>query len=594
MAHRHGMKAIAYLSDTVILETFSLEEPDVVRWLQQNGEGKPVHYGSDQTHRRRGCFNNPDWRAYVKRMIRLAFEDGFDGTQPDNNIWWPEPDGCRCHVCKPRFREFVQQRYPTAEASLNRFGLPSLDAVEPPLYSVWFQPWSLDAIRNPLFQEWAAFRSASIAEFRRETWEFVKAECPGMQLFMPSSGITARNMAWLHGEDHNLTTGIMPSVCTEEPLPCVYNAETDALGSKIRSMRLCRRCGSVMMHNAYLSHEGPAKAEAMLGEGLAFNQGTVGGVAEFHWGKHDWPEVTDRYVRFLRERPALLTHVDGMAKVAVWHSSATFALDGLRQRMCAILMEQVLIQHNVIFDIILDRHLEDLSRYRLLVLPGTTCMSDEQADLIACWVHAGGSLLVTDGASTRDEWRRERPWPALAEVFGWPGLSSVPAGERPTQAAAASKPPTHTFRRHGRGMAAYIPAIEFDLGEPQPDNQFYKAYHWDRWTLPKNSSELLAVIRRLGYDQLLTTLPRWVVCELTRPTRLPGIVLHILSYRKGVGVGAANVSLRLPDGWRQAEVKAVSPEWEGEKGVESVVARGRIEIITPAFDSYCVLHVLGA
>jgi len=582
LAHRHGMKALAYLSDTIMLETFSLEEPDVVNWLQVNEDGKPVHYGGDQTHRRRGCFNNPHWRAYVKRMIKLALDDGFDGTQPDNDIWWPEPDSCRCQVCREKFRQFLKDRFPTSEASINRFGLPSLDAVEPPLYSVWFRPWDQDAIRNPMIQEWIWFRSESIADFRRELWEFVRTECPGMELFLPSSGVTARNMAWLHGEDHNRTTGIMPNTCTEEPLPCVYDPKADALGSKIRSMRLARRCGSIMMHNAYLAHEGPAKAEAMLGEGLAFNQGSLGGVAAFHWGRQDWPEATDRYVQFLSNHRDLLTRVEGLAQVAVWHSSATLAFDGLRQRMCAILTEQALIQHDVIFDIILDRHLDGLDRYKLLVLPGSTCVSDEQAAAIIDWVQAGGALLATDGASGKDAWRRERPQPALAELFDW------------DEAARDDWQSVQAFRKSGEGLAAYIPNVEADLGDPQPDNQFYKTYHWNRWRPPSNTAEILSAVRALGYDQLATTFPRWVVCELTRPTKLPGIALHMLNYRKGVGAGPASVSVRLPEPWTDVKVELFSPEWDGGRSLGCEVGEGLIQMVTPQFDSYCVAHITEA
>lgn len=582
LGHKHGMKAIAYLSDTVMLETFSLEEPDVLNWLQVNQDGEPVHYGGDQTHRRRGCFNNPHWRAYMKRMIKLARDDGFDGSQPDNDIWWPEPDSCRCAVCRDKFRQFLKERFPTPEASIERLGLPSLDAVEPPLYSVWFRPWDQDAIRNPMIQEWIWFRSESIADFRRELWDYVRTECPGMELFLPSSGVTARNMAWLHGEDHNRTTGIMPNTCTEEPLPCVYDPEADALGSKIRSMRLARRCGSIMMHNAYLAHEGPAKAEAMLGEGLAFNQGALGGVTAFHWGHHDWPDATDRYLQFLGEHRDLLTHVGSMAEVAVWHSAATFAFDGLRQRMCAILMEQALIQHDVIFDIILDRHLDELDRYKLLILPGSTCMTDEQAKAIVGWVESGGSVLATDGASSKDAWRRERPRPALAELFGWDGE------------AKGGRQFVQVFREFGKGRAAYIPNVEANLGDPQADNQFYKTYHWDRWRLPDNTAEILATVRALGYDQLATSFPRWVVCELTRLTRLPGIALHMLNYRKGVGVGSGSVSVRLPEGWAGAMVELFSPEWDGGRPLECAISDGRIQMLTPQFDSYCVAHISGA
>ena len=593
LAHKHGMAAVAYLSDTVIMETFSLEEPDVANWLQVNDRGGAVFYGGDQTHRRRGCFNNPKWRAYLTGMIRRAFNDGFDATQPDNDIWWPEPDSCRCEHCRSGFRAFVKARYPTPDASMDRFGLPTLEAVEPPLYGHWFRPSDLDAIRNPMIQEWIRFRCRSIADFRKHLGEFVRAECPGMSLLLPSSGVTTRNMAWLHGDDHDLTVGLLPLWTTEEPLPCVYDAERDALGSKVRSMRLARRCGAIMCHNAYIAHEGPAKPEAMLAEGLAFNQGALGGVAAFHWGSRHWPEYNDRYIAFLRENRTLLTHVEGVAEVAVLHSSATLAFDGLAARSRVIAMEQLLAQNNVIFEPILDRHLDDLGRYRILVLPGVTCMSDEEARRIADWVAAGGALLATDGASSKDAWRRPRPFPALAEVFGWAanrdGLAQ--SGEGIDFRMKDGPQKGHGFRRHGRGAAAYIPRIEFDWGQPDPDNRDYRAYPWNRWTLPANGAEILSTLHRLGYNQLSTTFPRWVVCELMRPRNAPGLALHAVNYRKGQPVGAAALSLRVPDDWQEVNVAALSPEWSGPRAADVTFSGTRADIIAPGFDTYCLFHV---
>ena len=580
LAHKYGMMACAYLSDTVMLETFSLEEPDVVNWLQVNAYGDPIHYGGDQTHRRRGCFNNPQWRAYQKGMIKRAHDDGFEATQPDNDIWWPEPDGCRCQHCRDRFRQFVKERYPTAEESIDRFGLPTLDAVDPPVYSNWFKPYDLDGIRNPMIQEWIRFRCHSIQDFRRELWEFAQAECPGMSVLMPSSGITNRNMPWLHGEDHNLTVGITPTWSTEEPLPCVYDEPTGVLGCKIRSMRLARRTGTIMMHNAYVAHEGPAKPEAMLAEGLAFNQGALGGVAAFHWGSKLWPEYNSTYLSFLKEHRELLTHVDGMAEVALLRSSATLAFEGIAVRTCTTLMEQLLIQSNVIFELILDRHLDALDRYRVLVLPGMTCTSDANAAKIAQWVAAGGRLLATDAASTKDEWRRARPYPALAEVFGWP-----------TDGEIGGCGPVQCFCTYGKGLAAYVPKIEFDLGEPDADNQFYKAYKWNRWRLPENSVEILSLLRQLGYDQLLMTFPRWVACELVKPQRAPGVVLHAVNYRKDSRIGRSVVSLRRPEDWGRVDCVALSPEWDGVRALAAGVTEDRVEIATPEFEHHCLLHI---
>ena len=594
-ARKFGMRTAAYLSDTVMLESCSLEEPRVTDWLQVNAAGQPIHYGGDQTHRRRGCFNNPLWRAYLKQMIALARDDGFDAVQPDNSIWWPEPEGCRCRVCREKFRAFLMRRFPDPESAFDRFGLNSVAAMEPPVYSIWFQPWDRDDLRNPLIQEWAMFRAESIADFRREALQFVQAQCPNMLLLMSSSGITARNMIWLHGEDHNQTCGLLPVMCTEEPLPCVYEPEAEALGCKVRSMRLARRCGAIMYHNAYSAHEPGAKPEAMLGEGLAFNQGALGSVAAFHWASHAWPEVTDRYVRFLHEHKPLLTRVNGMAETAVWHSSATFAFDGLPRRMAAILMEQTLIQHNVLFDIILDKHLAELGRYRLLILPGSTCMSDAQAQQIIEWVKEGGSLLATDQASSKDQWRRNRPWPALAEAFGWPTGDRMmsQSGEGEYFELQESFRGDATFQACGKGLAAYIPRLEADPGAPQPDNQFYKTFHWNRWKLPANTGDILATIERLGYNQLTTTFPCWVLCELVRLTQVPGLALHMLNYRKNAPVAPASIRLRLPEAWTSSSVKLYSPEWAGDRPAEVSLDNGFLNVSTPEFDSYCVAHIVG-
>ena len=596
LAHKHDMTACAYLSDTVMLETFALEEPDVVHWLQVNADGRPVHYGGDQTHRRRGCFNNPKWRDYMKGMIRRAFDDGYDATQPDNDIWWPEPDGCRCGVCREKFRAFVKERYSAPDAMMDRFGLPTLEAVEPPLYSPWFRPSDLDDIRNPMIQEWVWFRCQSIRDFRQALWDFVQSECPGMTLLLPSSGVTTRNMAWMHGEDHNGTVGMIPLWSTEEPLPCVFDPEADALGSKIRSMRLARRCGAVMCHNAYIAHEKHAKPEAMLAEGLAFNQGALGGVAAFHWASRHWPEYNDRYIGFLRKHRDLLTRVEGMAEVALLRNSTTLAFDGLHKRACAVLMEQVLIQHDVIFEPILDRHLEELDRYRILVLPGATCVSNEQAEKIARWVEAGGSLLATDAASSKDAFRRPRPWPALAEVFGWPADERAvsQSGEGIDFTLAESFRAGHVFRRFGKGLAAYLPRLEFDLGEPDADNRFFRAYHWNRWTLPKNTPEVLAVLRQLGYDQIYTTFPRWVVCELLRPRKVDGLVAHAVNYRKGCAAGPAQLDVRAPEGWGTASARAFSPEWPEGRELSVEGGQSRLRMETPEFDTYLLLHLTKA
>ena len=40
-------------------------------------------------------------------------------------------------------------------------------------------------------------------------------------------------------------------------------------------MRAARRAGTILVHHAWLPHQAPSKLEALLAEGLAFNQGNI-------------------------------------------------------------------------------------------------------------------------------------------------------------------------------------------------------------------------------------------------------------------------------------------------------------------------------
>lgn len=61
---------------------------------------------------------------------------------------------------------------------------------------------------------------------------------------------------------------------------------------------------------------------------------------------------------------------------------------------------------------------ETLKQYKVLILPNSACLSDEQAQTIRDWVAAGGGLVATCETSLFDEIGRPRKDFALADVFG--------------------------------------------------------------------------------------------------------------------------------------------------------------------------------
>ena len=107
----------------------------------------------------------------------------------------------------------------------------------------------------------------------------------------------------------------------------------------------------------------------------------------------------------------------------VYYNQAThdlYAQDELGERLvqpfagtCKVLQES-----HIPFDIVTPLNLDDLGKYRVLVLPNTACLSQEEADAIRGFVANGGGVVGTYQASANNDLNDPYPQPALADVFG--------------------------------------------------------------------------------------------------------------------------------------------------------------------------------
>ena len=81
---------------------------------------------------------------------------------------------------------------------------------------------------------------------------------------------------------------------------------------------------------------------------------------------------------------------------------------------------EMLNRSHLLVDIVFDEQLtyENLSRYRVLFLSNSACLSDRQCDEIRRFVRAGGTLIATHETSLMDELGRPRSDYQLADVFG--------------------------------------------------------------------------------------------------------------------------------------------------------------------------------
>ena len=158
IAHRYGMKVDTYIQwNTMMYETFFVEEPRAEQWIQRDALGKPIllRYGYQQSFRYRPCFANQEYLDYLKKIVHFAIEQvKTDFIHFDNFDLNPEPDSCHCASCKTGFRNYLRKKYSPARLK-ERFGFVNVDYVNPPLWNISNPPEKLDIIFDPSgIQEW--------------------------------------------------------------------------------------------------------------------------------------------------------------------------------------------------------------------------------------------------------------------------------------------------------------------------------------------------------------------------------------------------------------------------------------------------------
>src|SRR6185437_12036388 len=108
-----------------------------------------------------------------------------------------------------------------------------------------------------------------------------------------------------------------------------------------------------------------------------------------------------------RKNRDLYVGTNDVASVAVFRSHSSITYHNSRAGLSAILVEQALIQAKIPFHAIFDEQLSRLSpsTCKVIILPDSECLSDEQIAWIRKFVDAGGGLIVTEQAGLYDTWR---------------------------------------------------------------------------------------------------------------------------------------------------------------------------------------------
>ncbi|MFN7999062.1 MAG: beta-galactosidase trimerization domain-containing protein [Bryobacteraceae bacterium] len=554
MAHGMGLKVDTYIQwNTLMYETFFAEEPRAQNWVQRDALGQPIllTYGFQQSYRYRPCFANQEYLDYLKKIVRYAVEEvKTDFIHFDNFDLNPEPESCHDDACKLGFRRFLKAKY-SPERRRERFGFENVDYANPPQWNEHNPPGRMQVIFDPMIQEWIDFRCQVMAEALKQLASYAKSLNPQVAIEVNPHGITGGNRAWEAGLDHSRFLKYTEAFWTEEDPSPGYTADGRLL-SRIRSFKLARRYNNVLL--SYIADDPLA-----MGESLAFNQ-TVGFA-----GIDPLTPAMKQYIGFYRKHRDLYTGSKDVATVAVLRSYPSIAYNQPRVQLATILSEQALIQAHIPFDLVFDEHLSDLSKYKVLVLPDTECLSDAQLDAIRQFVAAGGGLVATGQAGLYDQWRRLRLEPGLKDL-----VAAQPSGrDYEEDVAPVEFTGAPSRKSYEKGRAFYIPGIHFDGKLPE----FGRFYRVDQrfWKAPKNAAEIADGVRWAARDQMPVQVsgPGYLVSNVVEQPEQQRLMVHLLNYnvKKIPALPAAEVICRLPNGKQAKSVTLYSPDFADSRTV---------------------------
>ena len=578
IAHRLGMRVDSYIQwNTMMYETFFAEEPRAKDWIQRDAVGRPIMltYGYQQSFRYRPCFSNQAYLEYLKKIVHYAVQEvKTDFIHFDNFDLNPEPDSCHCQVCTTRFRSYLKEKYTPAERK-DRFGFEIVDYINPPQWNAGNPPAKMEIIFDPAIQEWINFRCYIMADALRQMSVYAKSMNPEVVIEVNPHGITGGNRAWEAGLDHAQFLKWTDVFWTEEEnVPGLL--PDGRLVSKIRSYKLARAFRNILL--TYIALHPLDMAEC-----LAFNQ-TIG-----YAGNDPINAEMASYVAFYRRYRQYFTQTEDVANVALLRSLPSITYNQRRAQFSAIVAEQALIQSRIPFDLVFDEHLANLSKYRVLILPDSECLSDLQLKQIRDFVENGGGLVVLGQAGLYDQWRRLRVNP---------GLAGLVDGQQPAKAYEETVEETETVgtvsrKEIGQARAVYIPELRFDgpLPEMEPyfriDNRFWKA--------PKNSNELIQSTLWAAKDEIPVAVsgPDYLIANIvTQPARRR-VMVHLVNYKakSQESVGAVDVNVQLPDGAKIREVRLYSPDANDGQTLRWEAKSGGVSFTVPGIQVYCFAAV---
>ncbi len=559
LAHKHGIRVIGYCQfRSIYYETFLIEEPSAKDWIQLDSLGRPAPWNSKQYFRWTPCIHSREFRAYIKRAVRVGLEEtGLDGFNFDNCL----SSACYCPRCEQAFRAWMIKRYPQPR---DLFGLGTLAGVRQPP-----SPTSTARVEDPLTRAWLRWRCESLADFARDITGYARSLRPETILMAnpsyPVGPASALRSVWPVDVGQHLNLMIAENSASPEVVG-------DKLISQIRAYRHGIAIGYRPVSTTWsggLGREASAEASSALPQSphmvkiqvaeAAANRGVPGA----NWAMRplggsdrmriDLPELRQaltQYLGFVRKHESLWLNATPISDVAVLHSFPSGAFDPRNSWDRAATAEEILIRGGFSWGAVFAEMFDRLRGSSVLVLAGQTYLAPKTCEAIKAFAAAGGGVAILgDVAAWDDEGMLYEPSP-LADLEG-PRV------------------------------------IRMTVDTPQSDR---RAGHAVSISLPKQWRSVADAIQRASAGRLTARLHgsdyvAMSVCETTDGR----LALHLVNYAAPRATGPLRVALG--DAWKnRSSARLLTPDG-GERPL-SLTTKGTVTSIDiPSIEVYGIVVV---
>lgn len=392
MYHEAGLRVGVYVDSGTLLDLFFKEHPAAKQWVVLDPAGQRIPY-IHADYRAFWDRSHPEAQAYFRQITKFAVEEvQADLLHFDNFVVGPGWDINSIE----RFQRYLQETFDPG--MLQQHGIDPT-SVRPPNQGTGL-----------LRRAWQEFSCRSLAESYRDMSSYARMLRP--DILVDCNPGEVRPIMRPPIDHGRLYAG--GEATWDESGPSGLSGHT--LRSKIRTYKVARSLQNMVF--AYITT--PLEAA----ESMAFNLDCLGGITWFEYGQFvDQPASRKavsadvlQYVKFFNQRRELFRDTEVVADLAVLRSFPSMVFAKPTTAALTGAVEEKLILNRASFQILHEHQLDDLHRYRGLVLAGCVALSDSQISRIRRFVEQGGRLCLIGPVATHDEWMVPRPTGLLDDL----------------------------------------------------------------------------------------------------------------------------------------------------------------------------------